>query len=251
VWVGTSGWHYPHWQGPYYPAGLSPQHWLAHYSRDFRTVEVNSSFYRLPEATTFGAWRAATPEGFLFAVKAPRTITHLHKLRNPAEPLVAFLSHARTLGPKLGPILFQMPPRWHANPRRLAEFLEQLPQGPRYAFELRDPTWHTDLVYQALAAHNAAFCIYDLGGFTTPLVTTADFVYLRLHGPRAEAYAGSYSEVQLRDWAAKARQWAGRGGKDVYLFFDNDQAGYAVRNALGIQKYLDEDLGREAGLGSR
>lgn len=240
--VGTSGWHYPHWQGPYYPADLPAPAWLGHYARDFRTVEVNASFYRLPEPATFTAWRDSVPEHFLFALKAPRAITHMRKLRNCAEPLGAFLARSRLLGPKLGPLLFQLPPHWHVNPQRLDEFLAQLPAGLRYAFELRDPTWHTEEVYAVLRARDAAFCVYDLAGFTAPLVTTADFVYLRLHGPGASPYAGSYGETQLRDWAAKARRWAGRGRKDVYLFFDNDQAGYAVRNAQSIQKYLDEDI---------
>ncbi|MCU0935756.1 MAG: DUF72 domain-containing protein [Gammaproteobacteria bacterium] len=240
--VGTSGWHYPHWQGPYYPADLAPDGWLTHYARDFRTVEVNGTFYGLPEPATFNAWREATPEGFTFALKVPRAVTHLHKLRNCEQPLGEFLARARLLGPKLGPILFQLPPRWHANPRRLAELLAGLPAGLRFAFELRDPSWHNEEVYGVLRSRNAAFCVYDLAGFTAPLVTTADFAYVRLHGPGDLPYAGSYSEPQLRDWAAKARQWAGRGGKDVYLYFDNDQSGYAVRNATGIQKYLDEDI---------
>lgn len=240
--VGTSGWSFRHWQGPYYPADLPADEWLPHYARDFHAVEVNSTFYGLPEEATFAAWRARTPEDFLFALKAPRTVTHLHKLRNCTEPLTAILARARLLGPKLGPVLFQLPPRWHANPSRLAEVLALLPAGLRSAFEFRDPSWHQEEVYAVLRAHNAAFCVFDAGGVTTPLVTTADFVYVRLHGPGASPYAGSYGEAQLRDWAAKARQWAGRGQKDVFLFFDNDQAGYAVRNAAGMRKYLEEDL---------
>jgi uncharacterized protein YecE (DUF72 family) len=240
--VGTSGWHYPHWQGPFYPPDLPPAQWLARYAQTFRTVEVNATFYRLPEPATFTAWREATPDRFLFALKAPRGITHTRKLANCAEPLGAFLARARLLGPKLGPLLFQLPPHWHANPRRLEDFLTQLPAGVRCAFEFRDPTWHTESVYEVLRARGVAFCVYDLAGFTAPLAVTANFAYLRLHGPGASPYAGSYSETQLRDWAAKARQWAGRGGKDVYLFFDNDQSGYAVRNAGSIQKYVDEDI---------
>jgi uncharacterized protein YecE (DUF72 family) len=207
-------------------------------------VEVNGSFYRLPEAATFTAWRETTPEGFVFAVKAPRTITHLRKLRGCAEPLAPFLARARLLGPKLGPLLFQLPPRWSVNPRRLDEFLAELPVGLRYAFEFRDPSWHTEDVYAVLRARRAAFCAYDLAGFTTPLELTADFAYVRLHGPGAQPYQGSYAEHQLRDWAAKARQWAGRGGREVFLFFDNDQAGYAIRNAMSIRKYLEDDISR-------
>ena len=251
--IGTSGWHYPHWQGPFYPSGLAADQWLSHYASHLGAVEVNGTFYHIPQATAFTAWREQTPEDFLFALKAPRTITHMRKLRACAEPLAPFLARARLLGPKLGPLLFQLPPRWHANPRRLAEFLAGLPVGPRYAFEFRDPSWHCEAVYEVLSARNAAFCIYNLAGFTSPLATPADFVYLRLHGPGAEPYQGSYGEHQIRDWAARARQWSGRGHKDVYIFFDNDQAGYAVRNALSMRKYLTEELVRptEARSGER
>jgi uncharacterized protein YecE (DUF72 family) len=245
--VGTSGWHYPHWQGPYYPQDLPADHWLAHYARELSTVEVNGTFYRLPEATTLAAWREQTPEGFLFSIKASRTITHMRKLRNCAEPLGLLLARARLLGPKLGPLLFQLPPHWGANPRRLEELLVGLPVGLRYAFEFRDPSWHIEEVYEVLRARNAAFCIYDLAAFTSPLSVTADFVYVRLHGPSPQPYQASYSETQLRDWAARARNWAGRGGKDVFIYFDNDQAGYAIRNALSIRKYLAEELLRPEG----
>ncbi len=241
VLVGTSGWHYAHWKSRFYPPQAPAADWLEVYARRFSAVEVNNSFYHLPESATIDGWRTATPPGFVFAVKAPRSITHLRKLRNCEAALTTFLTRLERFGRKLGPILFQLPPHWHANPRRLEDFLALLPENQRCAFELRDPDWHRDEVYAVLRARGAAFCIYDLKGFTAPLVTTADFVYLRLHGPTAAPYAGSYNETSLRDWAAKAKRWSQREGRDVYIFFDNDEAAHAVRDAQSIGKYLTED----------
>jgi len=236
--VGTSGWHYPHWKGVFYPHDLRRKDWLPFYAERLPAVEVNNSFYRLPEASTFRLWDDETPDGFPFAVKAPRTITHLKKLRNAAGSLELFLGRVQHLGEKLGPILFQLPPRWHANPQRLGEFLELLPNRHRYAFEFRDRTWHCPEVYRLLAEHDAAFCIYDLGTFTAPLEVTADLVYLRLHGPGEQAYTGSYADATLRTWAGRAKRWARREERDVYIFFDNDQNAYAVKNALRLMAHL-------------
>ena len=236
--LGTSGWHYAHWVGRFYPGDLSRQEWLAYYTERFRAVEVNNSFYRLPDASTVDAWREHTPPDFLFTVKAPRSITHLKKLRNTASSLELFLGRVQRLGTKLGPILFQLPPHWHCNAQRLAEFLALLPEGLRYTFEFRDPSWHTEQVYEVMASRNAAFCIFDLKGFTAPLKTTADFVYVRLHGPGKQAYTGSYSSATLRTWAGRAKRWANREQRDVYVFFDNDQNAYAVKNATHLQTHL-------------
>ncbi len=236
--VGTSGWHYPHWKGRLYPRGLPMSEWLDFYARRFPAVEVNSSFYRLPEPPTVEAWQASVPDEFIFAVKAPRVITHLKKLRNCADSVDRFMESLQGFYHHLGPVLFQLPPRWHSNPQRLSEFLELLPPGNRYAFELRDPTWHTDEVYDLLGDHNAAFCIYDLESFTSPLTTTADFVYVRLHGPAEQAYSGNYPDPTLRTWTGRAKRWSRREGRDVYVFFDNDQRGYAVRNALRMQSQM-------------
>lgn len=236
--VGTSGWHYPHWKSLFYPEDVARADWLAFYGERLPGVEVNNSFYRLPEASTIDEWREATPKGFVFAVKAPRTITHLKKLRNCESSVEGFLVRLERFGTKLGPILFQLPPHWHCNPRRLEEFLGLLPENQRYAFEFRDPTWHTEAVYELLAARNAAFCIYDLGAFTSPLETTANFVYVRLHGPGKEAYSGSYRDPTLRTWAGRVKRWARREGRDVSVFFDNDQNAYAAKNAARFQTHL-------------
>jgi uncharacterized protein YecE (DUF72 family) len=161
----------------------------------------------------------------------------MKKLKDPKSGLSNFLPRAKALGPKLGPIVFQLPPHWSHNNDRLAEFLEHLPKGHRYSFELRDPTWHTPPVYELLSRYNSAFCIYELAGFQSPLEITADFTYIRLHGPKERAYQGRYSRSSLVKWAGRIREWRDEL-KAVYLYFDNDEAGYAARNALEIRSLL-------------
>jgi uncharacterized protein YecE (DUF72 family) len=234
--VGTSGWHYRHWQGPFYPHDLAPDRWLGFYAREFDSVEINASFYRLPTRAAVRAWRAAVPSNFRFALKASRYITHMKKLRAPRTSLRAFLGVARALGGQCGPLLFQLPPRWGCDTQRLAAFLDALPPGREYAFELRDPGWHQPRVYALLRRHNVAFCIYQLAGFESPHVITADFAYVRLHGPGTQAYGGSYTDAALAAWAAEIRGW--RRLKRVYVYFDNDEAGYAVRNTATLRRLL-------------
>jgi uncharacterized protein YecE (DUF72 family) len=234
--IGTCGWHYPHWSGLFYPAGLPPDQWLAYYAQHFGTVEINNSFYRLPEAHAVRAWLEQTPDGFVFAMKASRYITHRKKLKDPAKSLEAFLSVAEMLGKKRGPVLFQLPPHWRCNPARLDEFLCALPVGLTSVFELRDHSWHNQEVYQLLRQHNAAFCIYELAGFCSPVINTADFAYVRLHGPAA-AYSGCYSRQALRKWAQRLHAWTDL--RAVYIYFDNDESAYATRNALGLQALLE------------
>ncbi len=235
--IGTSGWHYPHWQGPFYPRDLAPAAWLEYYARYFATVEINNSFYRLPSCATVRAWKNTTPAGFTFAIKASRTITHMKKLRAPHTSLRAFLAVARALGNKGGPLLFQLPPRWRCNPERLAAFLQALPKNRECVFELRDPSWHNPEVYALLRRHNTAFCIYELAGFESPPVITADFAYIRLHGPAGYPYGGSYSDRALRGWAERIRGW--KKLRRVYVYFDNDEAGHAVQNALALRLMLE------------
>lgn len=235
--IGTSGWHYPHWQGPFYPPTLPASGWLDYYARHFASIEINSSFYRLPSLATARAWCDTTPPDFCFALKANRAITHMHKLRTPHRRLRAFLAVARALGKKCGPLLFQLPPHWRCNPGRLAAFLRVLPRGREYAFEFRDPSWHTPAVYALLRRHNAAFCVYQLAGFESARVLTADFAYIRLHGPESNAYSGSYTQAELAGWAREIRRW--KRLRRVYVFFDNDEAGYAVQNALDLRRLLE------------
>ena len=235
--IGTSGWHYPHWQGPFYPPTLPASAWLEYYVRHFDSVEINNSFYRLPSLATARAWRDTAPPGFIFAMKASRYITHMKKLREPRRSLRTFLAVARALDRKCGPLLFQLPPRWRCNPARLAAFLRALPRGREYAFEFRDRSWHAPEVYALLRRHNAAFCIYQLAGFEAPRVLTADFAYIRLHGPAGYAYGGSYTDPDLAIWAREIRGW--KSLRRVYVYFDNDEAGYAVQNALALQRLIE------------
>lgn len=235
--IGTSGWHYKHWVGRYYPAGLRPEAMLAHYLRDFDTVEINNTFYHLPNETTFDNWRKATPRGFLFAVKGSRFLTHMIKLKEPQRGLANFLPRAERLRSKLGPILWQLPPKWSVNVERLEEFLAQLPRKHRYAFELRNATWMTGAVCDVLRKYNAAFCIYELAGYHSPIEVTADWTYVRLHGPTAHKYQGSYSDEQLAGWAERIRGWS-RTLKAIFVYFDNDDSAYAVNNALTLKRML-------------
>jgi len=234
--IGTSGWHYEHWRGPFYPENLSKGGFLEYYAGRFGTAEINNSFYRLPEEKTLVRWRETVPEGFIFSVKASRYLTHMKKLKDPREPLNRLLDRVSILGDKLGPILFQLPPRWRSNVERLESFLEILPQGHRYAFEFRDPSWFDERIYAALAEHGASFCVYDLGGGTSPKRVTADFAYVRLHGPDGP-YRGRYGAERLAGWAGAFSAWL-REGLTVYCYFDNDEAGYAAQDALGLQQMM-------------
>lgn len=234
--IGTSGWHYESWKGPFYPPDLPNEKLLDWYSKHFHTTEINTTFYRLPTEETFAHWRTAVPKDFLFAVKASRYITHMRKLKEPEAPLALFLQRAETLGERLGPILFQLPPHWHCNPERFRAFLEKLPARHRYAFEFRDASWFSAAIVDVLASFGAAFCIYDLDGRLSPRKVTAAFVYVRLHGP-AGPYRGDYDAQTLAGWAESCRTWA-REGKDVYCYFDNDEAGFAPQNALRLQQMV-------------
>lgn len=234
--IGTSGWHYLYWRGPFYPEDLAPAEFLSFYAGTFPTVEINNSFYQLPREKTLLNWGNTVPAGFIFALKGSRFITHLKKLKDPAQSLAPLLARVTFLGPKLGPILFQLPPRWPFNPERLEAFLAALPAAYRYALEFRDQSWLNPRAYESLARHGAAFCIYDFAGFLSPREVTADFVYLRLHGPKGP-YQGQYSTRTLADWAGAIAAWADRG-KEVFCYFDNDEAGYAAQDALRLKEMV-------------
>ncbi|MCG6942332.1 MAG: DUF72 domain-containing protein [Thiohalocapsa sp.] len=237
--IGTSGWSYDHWHGPFYPAGLPPGGRLGHYAGRLGSVEIDNTFYKLPDADTLVKWRETVPPGFVFATKASRYITHMKKLKDPGDNVPGFVARMDALGEQLGPILFQLPPRWHRNTERLGAFLDTLEARHRWAFELRDRSWIDAAVLALLTAHNAAFCIYELDGYLSPAEVTADFVYIRLHGPDG-AYRGNYDAAALDHWAEQISRWLGRG-LDVYCYFDNDQAGYAARNALALSQRLASD----------
>ena len=236
IWIGTSGWHYPYWREVFYPPKMQPRDYMDYYLRFFRTVEVNNSFYRLPSPETFTAWGASVPDDFTFAVKGSRFITHMKKLKDPQQSLERFLHNVGFLENKLGPILFQLPPTWKLNYERLKDFVEALPTYHRYTFEFRHPSWYSEQVYELLQQHNIAFCIYELAMHLSPIQLTTDFVYVRLHGPGGK-YQGSYSDSVLQEWADQAREWKEQG-KDVYIYFDNDQNAYAAFNAQTLNSMV-------------
>ena len=232
--IGTSGYHYKHWRGPFYPSKTSSGEMLEFYSQVFDTVELNNSFYRLPKDEAFDNWRHSTPDNFIFAVKASRFLTHQKKLKDPEDALEKLLPRVSRLDHKLGPILFQLPPRWQANPGRLEHLLEALPRDLRYAFEFRDVSWIQPEINKLLARFSAAFCIYELAGYQSPLTITADFAYVRLHGPGLAKYQESYSVGRLRRWSQQIQKWE-KYLAAIYIYFDNDQAGHAARNALTLK----------------
>lgn len=236
--IGTSGWHYPHWVGPFYLQHTPSQDFLAYYTQHFQTVEINNTFYHLPAHETIADWHDKTPRDFLFACKASRFITHMKKLKDPEQSIQRFFESIDVLGSKLGPILFQLPPRWKVNVERLDMFLRALPIRHRYAFEFRDESWFLPAIDEVLAKHNAAFCLYQLAGRNSPEKVTADFVYIRLHGPNGP-YQGQYDIRMLRTWAKKCLNWS-ETGQDVYCYFDNDQHGYAAQDAMKLKNMSEK-----------
>jgi uncharacterized protein YecE (DUF72 family) len=241
--IGTSGYHYKHWRGPFYPTEISPNEMLEFYSQQFDTVELNNSFYRLPTEAAFDNWRQSTPADFIFAVKASRFLTHQKKLKDPESALEKFLPRASRLSTKLGPLLFQLPPRWQVNPGRLEALLEALPRDLRCTFEFRDLSWIQPDINKLLARFGAAFCIYELAGYHSPLTVTAEFAYVRLHGPGPGKYQESYSTGRLRRWSKQVEVWA-KDLASIYIYFDNDQAGYAARNALELKRLINGKISR-------
>ena len=236
VWVGTSGYVYRHWRrGVFYPAGLRARDELAWYAARFRTVELNNPFYRLPTPGSFARWADQTPDDFVFSVKVSRYISHVQRLREPADSLARFLEHAEVLGPKLGPLLVQLPPQFQLDLRRLEEFLAILPDRYRWVLEVRHPSWQTPAVYEALGRRGVALCV-PVGGRVQPdLVTTAPFTYVRMHAGAEPG--GRFGEEQLRPWAARIRAVA-KSGKDAYVYFNNDWEGHAVRDAAVLRGLL-------------
>jgi uncharacterized protein YecE (DUF72 family) len=235
--IGTSGWSYRHWRGPFYPRGMAKgAEQLCFYAERFDTVEVNGTFYRLIEVDTFGRWREQTPERFVFACKGSRYLTHMKRLKDPKQGVGRFFERVEALEDKLGPVVFQLPGRFKPDRERLARFLAALPRRRRYAFEFRDPAWFEPAILKLLAEQDAALCLYEFAGQQAPLEVTASFVYIRLHGPEG-AYKGSYDDRALRTWAKRMRAWA-KKGLDVYCYFDNDDRGLAPKNALRLKELL-------------
>ena len=237
LFIGTSGWVYRHWVGPFYPKGIKARDHLGFYAERFDTVEVNGTFYRLIAKDVLARWREQTPDDFVFACKGSRYLTHMKRLKDCDQGLDRFFDRVLSLGDKLGPVIFQLPGNFKPDHARLAEFADCVPKGRRYAFEFRNPAWFDATTLEILRERNAALCLYEFAGQEAPLELTADFVYIRLHGPDG-AYQGSYGDEALAGWASRLRKWS-RRGLDAYCYFDNDQHGYAPQNALRLKELLD------------
>jgi uncharacterized protein YecE (DUF72 family) len=236
VHVGTSGYNYPAWRGSFYPERLSPAKMLPFYAERFGTVEINASFYRMPTPSAIQGWATATPPGFVFALKAPQRITHIGRLTNVDEPLRFFCETARGLGPKLGPVLFQLPPSFRKDTGRLASALAQIPSEVRVAFEFRHATWFSDDVYDLLHGRDAALCLVDAEDGTTPDVATASWGYARLRDR-------AYSELELDEWATALARAA---WKDAFAYLKHEDTGLGPTLAARLVARLVE-LGRERG----
>lgn len=235
--VGTSGYQYDHWQGVLYPGDVPKKAWFGIYAERFDTVEINNTFYNLPDDDTFDVWRERAPRHFIYALKFSRYGSHMKKLKDPRQPVGAFVRRARRLRAHLGPILVQLPPHWHVDEERLAAFLAAAPPDLRWAIELRDPTWLCEAVFDVLRDHSAALCIHDMLD-DHPWTITADWVYLRYHGMRGgRKYAGTYPHQKLSADARRLREQLDEG-RDVYCYFNNDEGGHAPRDAQDLRRYL-------------
>jgi uncharacterized protein YecE (DUF72 family) len=230
VFVGTSGWQYRHWRGVFYPEGLAQNRWLGYYSERFASVEVNNTFYHLPEASVFAHWAERTPGDFVVAAKMSRYLTHVKRLHDPAEPVARFLERARALGSKLGPVLVQLPPTLESDPAALRDVLGRLSSSVRVAVEFRHGSWENDETHQILADHGAAWCLTDAGGGQGPFRRTCDWTYLRFHFGTAWPNP-CYDEGHLAWWADRlAAEWGPEA--HIYVYFNNDGRGCAPRDAV-------------------
>jgi uncharacterized protein YecE (DUF72 family) len=234
--IGTSGWYYDHWQGRFYPEDLPKSGWLAHYTKTFDTVEINNTFYHLPQEQTLKKWQSIAPAGFLFTVKANRYITHIKKLKDTRDKVHRFFKSIELLKSHLGPILYQLPPMLHKNLKLLGSFLELLPTKHKAVFEFRHESWYTDDTFKLLDDFNASFCIHDLGGEQTPKVITGDVIYIRFHGTSGR-YAGNYTRPMLNKWAKWIKENS-KGVNAVYAYFNNDVLGHAIKNAITLRSLI-------------
>ncbi|HEY0627768.1 MAG TPA: DUF72 domain-containing protein [Sphingomicrobium sp.] len=236
--VGCSGWVYKHWRGLFYPEEMPQKRWFEHYVAHFDTVEINNSFYRLPAASTFDGWREQAPDGFCYAVKANRFITQAKKLKDCEEPLDRFLKPTRRLRDHLGPILFQLPPRFRLNLERLEIFLRSLPDDLTYVFEFRDRSWLVDQTLALLDKFGAGFVAHDLPEFETPDLACGKAAYVRFHGTKGK-YRGRYSSKQIARWAEWLRDQR-RKRRTCWAYFNNDIGGDAIKDALALKKRLED-----------
>lgn len=235
--IGTSGWHYDDWRGRFYPEKLAKAKWLEFYAEHFNTLELNNTFYHLPSENAFKNWYMSSPEGFIFGVKASRYITHIKRLKNCNEEVGKFMSRVVLLKEKLGPLLHQLPPGLHRDDDRLKEFLKVLPHELKHVIEFRHESWFTEEVFNILRQYKVAFCVYDMPKLTSPITTTTDFAYIRFHGKKS-LYSSRYNDEEMVDWANKIKSLA-KKVESVYIYFNNDIAGYALENAKMLRGYLE------------
>ena len=244
--IGTSGWAYEHWRGRFYPRALPPREWLAFAARRLPTIEVNATWRRVPAPHVFDAWRDRAPPGFQLTLKAPREITHDRRLVDADDAARAFVAQALRLQDALGVILFQFPSSFREDLPLLGRFLEALPRGLRYAVELRHRSWFARETYELLAEHAVAFVVHDFARKGAPIVETAPFCYLRLHGPSGR-YRGAYDVETLLQWSEQVRDWAARGF-EVYTYFNNDERAKSLAGVWRLRAALADELGATAGL---
>jgi uncharacterized protein YecE (DUF72 family) len=246
IWIGTSGWTYDGWRGPFYPGEVSKKDWLSWYAAQFPTTEVNGSFYRTPSLKAVRAWRKSTPKGFSFAWKASKFITHWKRL-NPdtcGNSIKLMATRLRALGPKAGPVLFQLPARFEADGERLADFLKMLPKRYRYAFEFRHRSWYADEILCVLRDHDVSLCLSDHHQAPAPWQATARHVYVRGHGPGGR-YKGSYPDRTFRRWSRLIRRWRTEQ-RLIYVYFDNDQKSAAPADAHRLGALLSRSSQRRS-----
>ena len=231
--IGCSGWNYRHWRGSFYPQGLAQKNWFQFYAEHFDTVEINNSFYRLPKAETFEKWRAAAPPGFCYAVKANRFLTQAKKLKDCEEPLARMLAPFRALGDRLGPVLYQLPPRFRINLERLESFLRLLPKDAVSVFEFREKSWYVPETLALLERYGASFCAHDMPGSASERWAAGPIAYVRLHGA-AGKYWGRYPDQNLLSWSDWMAAQA-KAGRPVWAYFNNDIHAHAIHDAQTLK----------------
>jgi uncharacterized protein YecE (DUF72 family) len=235
--IGTSGWHYDDWRGHFYPEKLPKAKWLEFYAGYFNTLELNNSFYHLPSEAAFNNWYNSSPPDFVFSVKVSRFITHIKRMKDCDDAVVNFMSRARLLKEKLGPLLYQLPPGLHRDDALLETFLEDLPRDLKHVIEFRHESWFTEDVFALLRRYHTGFCIFDMPRLTSPLLATTVFAYIRFHG-REGLYSSRYTDKEMAEWAKRIDELAEKL-ESVYIYFNNDIAGYALENARTIRDYLE------------
>lgn len=234
--IGTSGWHYQHWIGRFYPEKLRKDKWLEYYAQHFDTVEINNTFYHLPREQTMLNWHDRVPAGFLFAVKASRYITHVKKLTDPEESIRRFFELADLLKRRLGPILYQLPPSQHKDLEKLDAFIKAIPRRNHAVFEFRHRSWYDEDTFDLMNKRGVALCVHDLGDAAPPRVVTGGMVYVRFHGTNGR-YQGNYPDSMLQDWADWMRAQAPHV-RAVYAYFNNDISGHALNNARTLKQIM-------------